>query len=350
MKSYPPGQPDPDTQIAKVDPEQAHRRQRPINSIAFSPDGKQMLTGSEDGFVQVWDRASGKVLQTFRAGGGVANLTKIAFSPDGKLAVSSCGLDADQCMPTLWSILDMRKIRTLRHSDSGGAKCITFSPDGKWIADCGCAGDVVPLPRSESGYGLSSNAEVRLWNVSTDEAARTLCRSPGGEAQNVSFSPDSKFLLAAGGAGCSWGLKIWDVATGAEVHAMNIKDDYRYAIFLPKKDEVLFATGSQSTLTTVKISEAKEELRLPHQGGMVEDIAVSPNGKLALSIEAPDVFRSIISIWTIDSGKDVRTIACGHIVSSARFSPEGADVVGFIDGKLCSWDIETGEVIVEYKD
>jgi WD40 repeat protein len=57
-----------------------------VFSVAFSPDGKLLASGSEDDTVKLWDVASGRELQTLR--GHAGNVSSVAFSPDGKLLAS----------------------------------------------------------------------------------------------------------------------------------------------------------------------------------------------------------------------------------------------------------------------
>jgi WD40 repeat protein len=52
-------------------------------SVAFSPDGKQVVSGSDDNTVRLWDAATGAALQTLE--GHTSRVTSVAFSPDGKL-------------------------------------------------------------------------------------------------------------------------------------------------------------------------------------------------------------------------------------------------------------------------
>jgi WD40 repeat protein len=354
MKSYPPGQPGPDTQIVKIDPEQASRCQKPINSIAFSPDGKQLLTGSEDGFVQVWDRGTHKLVKTFRAGGGArfaGGPVKIAFPPDGQLAVSSWFHDGDDSLPMVWSIPDMRKIGPLA-PPYGGGNDIQFSPDGKWIACCGSQWHEGPRMPSGSGPTHRSTVLVRVWDASTRELAKTLCEDQEGEVQNISFSLDSKLLLAAGKT-CPWALKAWNVQTGLELCSVEKKASDRRAIFLQETKKVLFAYGfPTSTIASLDIQSNENEARVLRQAGLVYGMAESPKGNLALSIEGnpSSLGRSAIVVWSLLTGEEASIVGSGHIVSSARFSPEGTDVVGSVDGMLASWSIETGKMNAIYEE
>ena len=57
-----------------------------VRSVAFSPDGKQVVSGSNDETVRLWDAATGAALQTLE--GHTDAVNSVAFSPDGKQVVS----------------------------------------------------------------------------------------------------------------------------------------------------------------------------------------------------------------------------------------------------------------------
>jgi len=136
--------------------------------VAFSPDGKQVVSGSGDDTVRLWDAATGAPLQTLE--GHTGWVSSVAFSPDGKQVVSGSGDDTVR----LWDAATGAPLQTLE-GHTGWVCSVAFSPDGKQVV---------------SGSGDDT---VRLWDAATGTALQTL-EGHTGPVTSVTFSPDGKLL------------------------------------------------------------------------------------------------------------------------------------------------------------
>jgi WD40 repeat protein len=148
-----------------------------VNSVAFSPDGGMLASGSEAGIVRVWHRADGRCTALE---GHTAPIPSIAFSPDGNLLASV----SDDRTIRLWKLED-HSCRVLE----GHAQllmAIAFSPDGAFLA---------------SGDG---GGEIRLWDINSGTCIRTLQDTRRNLLFCVTFSPDGGTLVSGGefGFGC----------------------------------------------------------------------------------------------------------------------------------------------------
>ena len=105
-----------------------------VNSVAFSPDGKYVVSGSDDNTARVWEAATGKEVAHMTHDG--CCVTSVAFSPDGKYVVlgsgdiaSASGNNGDNSV-RVWEALG-KEVARMTHDDS--VNSVAFSPDGKYV-------------------------------------------------------------------------------------------------------------------------------------------------------------------------------------------------------------------------
>jgi WD40 repeat protein len=184
-----------------------------VESLAFSPDSQQLISGGGDSMAVIWDVETGRPLRLLS--GHMHDIYAVGFTPDGERAVTG---SYDTAL-RLWRVKDGALIARLK-GHQGKVQSIAISPANGEIA----SGDW--------------NGEIRLWDGQTGSSLRTLA-SQGNVVGLLRFSPDGTRLLSGAGEGADKSVHVWDTATGAEkvrytehdnvVIAADISPDGRWA-------------------------------------------------------------------------------------------------------------------------
>jgi len=180
----------------------------PVLTVAFSPDGKQALSGSDG--IRLWDLKTREVLQSFTDHS--RTVWSVRFSPDGTKGLSGSWDETVR----LWDLSTGKEIRQF-HVPSGQVKCVRFSPDGRFAAAC-----------------ATSDGVVRLWNVTSGELIQEFIGHSAGVA-SIAFSPDGRLLLSSGGQQSANGgfnsppsdssIRLWKTETGEQIDAYTGHDE-----------------------------------------------------------------------------------------------------------------------------
>jgi WD40 repeat protein len=331
-----------------------------VRSVAFSPDGKYVLTGGLDNTARLWNAATGEEVRTFRLTGWVLS---VAFSPDGKYVLTG-GTNDD---PTLWSTATGEIVRTFI-GDAQAAVSVAFSPDGKYVLTASLGQPTAKL------WDVANGAAVRTFSGHTD-SVHTVAFSPNGKyvltgsldgtaklwdatpnayprtfgahtdsVWNVAFSPDGKYVLTASSDRTA---KLWDAATGAEVHTLRGHTDIVESVaFSPDGKYVL--TGSDDGTAKLWNAATGEEVRtFSGHTQAVYSVAFSPDGKYVLTGSQDRTAK----LWDASTGAEVRTLR-GHtqVVIGVAFSPDGKyALTGSIDWDAKLWDVATGAEVLTFK-
>jgi WD40 repeat protein len=176
-----------------------------VFSLAFSPDGNTLATGSADNTVKFWDVPSRREIRTL--GPGLPAIS-MAFSPDGHFL--AIGLVNQKIK--LVDAVSGAELHTLS-GHAGIIASVAFSPDGRILASA------------------SDDRTVKLWDVASGAEITTL----GGFSHSVlsvAFSPDGR-LLAANSADRT--IRLWDLTSGRELGG--IKDMPLGSLLFRRTDE-----------------------------------------------------------------------------------------------------------------
>ncbi|HJT77195.1 MAG TPA: protein kinase, partial [Gemmataceae bacterium] len=292
-----------------------------VTAVAFSPDGRLALTGSASalekgrGEARLWEATTGKPVATLRHEGGV---TAVAFSPDGRLALTG----SEDKTARLWEAATGKPVgQPLRHEDWVDA--VAFSPDSRLI-----------LVASTSDFDRKGAA--RLWSVLTGKCAAVLPHDRGVHA--VAFSPDGRLALTGSGNAYEGEARLWEVATGKSIKVLGHEDEVNAVAFSP--DGHLALTGSGYVLGSkgeARLWETATGKRLVvlHHEGPVSAVAFSPDGRLALTGSHDRTAR----LWQAATGKPLATLHHEVAVHAVAFSPDGRLALTDGDRTARLWEV-----------
>jgi DNA-binding beta-propeller fold protein YncE len=258
-----------------------------VNSVAYSPDGSRLLSGSYDKTLKLWDAATGRLLRTFE--GHTAQVDAVGFAPDGGRVVSGSW---DKTLK-LWDAGTGSLLRTFQ-GHSGGIWPVAFSPDGS---------------RLVSG---SLDDTLKVWETATAKLLRTIEHISGtyyGGVRAVAFSPDGSRVLSAGSDDT---LKIWDTATGTLLRALSGHSGHIDSVAFSHNGRRIVSASSDST---VRLWDASTGELLVSLMGTRDGqwIAITPAGFFAASGKSAEQALSVVR------GFDITTIGQVH---QSLFNPD----------------------------
>lgn len=292
-----------------------------VMSMAFSPDGKYAVSGSMDNNVKLWDIVAGRELRTL--GGHTDYIKAVAVSRDGRYAASA---SHDQTV-RVWEIETGREVRRLGDLFS---ESLSFLADGSLLI-----GDSI--------------GKVRIWNFRSGTEKELKKPDFQGDITAVSLQHDGRTIVTA----TKRGFKVTDVQTGQVLKKFaERKGDYlgdAAAAFSEDGRYALFSFSSRISMWDV---EAGKEIRaFEGHNSRVNSVAFSPDGKYVLS-GAGD-YSTVL--WDAADGRMLRSVyfykryvygARGGVTSVA-FSPDGRHVLaGHAWGGIKLYNIMKDDVVV----
>jgi WD40 repeat protein len=297
-----------------------------IRGLTFTPDGRQLVSASEDKTIRVWDLASGKTLRTIRgesAPGPAGAVYAIALSPDGKWLAAG-GWTGDEEI-RLYEFASGKLVALFKGHRSTVFR-LAFSPDGSMLIS-----------------GSSDNTAI-IWDTGIRSDAREtepklLHRLEGHTDQihAVGFSPDGSRVVTGS---FDHDLRLWRVADGKEIARMPGHGDRVYSLDVAPQGTI--ASGDYSGEIRLWDGRDGRFLRVQvGQGTPVRSLSFSPDGKLLLAGALTNCH-----VYDIASAKEIVTYS-GHDsgVRATAFSPDGrwAATGGGDNMEIHLWDPHSGK-------
>jgi WD40 repeat protein/serine/threonine protein kinase len=287
-----------------------------VFALAFSPDGKTLLTGSVDDQAQLWDAHTGREIgPPFKHAGTVSS---VAFSPDGKTILTGSG---DSFKGTgegrLWDAATGQLLGPpLGHS--GQVDRVAFNTDATRVV-------------------IANSREVRLWETPAAKAVGQPMRF-SSPLKGVQFSPDGKVLLTLTGQE----MRLWDAATGKPIGDPVALGPPAAAFFAANGKTMATISGKTARLLDTATSRPAAP-SLDHESA-IQRSSFSPDGKVLLTVAGIEV-----RLWDAATGAPYSSpLRHPEIVTVHTFSPDAKLLVtGCADEKVRLWDSRTGAAVGE---
>jgi WD40 repeat protein len=301
-----------------------------VHTLAFSPDGTRLVSGSDDYTVKIWRLSSGTCLQTLD--GHSSWVQSVAFSGDGRWIASG----SDDQTIKLWDAQSGVCLQTLQGHHSW-IQTVKFSPDSQILASGG-------------GDGLT-----KLWDVQTGTCIRTIAAHTQ-QIWAIAFHPNQPILATGSG---DQRVKLWNIHTGDCFRTLQAHTSAVWAIaFNPDSnpdsnsnnelDNTILASGSQDQTVRLWNIETGHCLKtLQGHSGQVWSVAFSPTSDLLATASHDRTIR----IWHSRTGACLKTLQ-GHTswVQAVAFDPEGQRIASGSDDQTAKiWDVSTGQCITTLK-
>jgi WD40 repeat protein len=305
-----------------------------IRSLAFTPDGKLVVSAGDDKVIRVWDWQLGKTVRTIRGQMGPGQEGKIytmALSPDGRwLAIG--GWTHKECQPLCGEIrlyaFATGKIVGLLKGHTNVVLGLAFSSNGKQLISGG------------------ADAMAIVWDVADKRLVYRLAGHKNAVSA-VGFTPDGARAVTGGR---DTTLKLWSMATGKEIATLAGHKDVVRTLAISPVDGTIASGAGEDSNGEIRLWDSRtgEYLRtLANQGSWVGALSFSPNGLWLLSTCAggPPCSREPQIVWEVASGR--RILQPRHhdnVVVAGTMSADGQlAVTGGFNGDVRVWELKAGK-------
>jgi len=326
----------------------------PVNAVSFSNDGQLLASGSNDGTVRIWKVKTGENIRTFT--GHTGAVKAVCFSPRDYI-VCSAGYDKTV---RIWNITRGKEVLCLTgHKD--WIETVAFSPDGSKIASAGHDRNIIlwdadtgQLWKSLSGHqdlitsvdfspagnilcSSSRDGTIRIWDWNRGVTLKTMGTS-GKSIECIKFASDDQHIFSAGQ---DHTVTLWDVVSAQKVKTIGSHEATAVSLALHPTKPIIVSGGRDNLILEWDLSADKKKCIYGCEPTTISRLALSSGGDYLVA----GLGDNSIRVWNLVSGRQEKILS-GHSdwIETVAFSPDGKTIAsGSLDRSIKVWDICSGK-------
>jgi WD40 repeat protein len=307
----------------------AAEAEKPVRTVAFSPDNQWLTTAGDNGVVQIWSAETGAAVDVISAQG--QSVLAAAYTPANTLLTSA----VDKTMVHWDTHAPWTLERTIGSADDTSTfvdrvLSLEFSPDGKLLAS--------------AGGEPSRSGELKLWNVADWTLARAFNEPHSDTIFAARFSPEGDRIATSG---ADRFVKIWNTADGSLIRSLEGHTHHVLGVAWRMDGKILASGSADNTIKVWDTTNGEQKRTIQGLQKEVTSISFVADGPRAI-VSAGD---NTVRLYNTDSGGNERNFGgAADFVYSAATSADGKLVVGGgQDGVLRLWNGENAQVIKAFE-
>jgi WD40 repeat protein len=285
------------------------RGTKPLSAVAFTTNGRNVMSGGWDEKLTLWDPAREEEIRRFA--GHVGVVWCVAMLPDGAHALSA----GDDATLKLWDLAVTRPVREFKGHEKE-IWSVALLPDGRGV------------------LSASLDTTLKLWDLSSPQPIRTF--QYDSRILSVAVAPDGQVAISA----AKDALQAWNIADAVRLHPFNGHKGEVNTVAIAPNGRYVLSGGDDATVRLWELSSGRELQKFAGTNGhigRVFAVAFSPNSRTALSGGADKTAK----LWDLASGRLIRSFE-GHSesVEAVAIAPDGRTAAtGSRDRTIKIWDL-----------